>query len=201
MSVSLMHTLSVSYAAPLARPTGSSTVRMAIADASKALPMLSRPEMLTGSMIGDVGFDPIGLSKIDGEYINLRWMREAEIKHGRVCMLATAGWLAVDLGFKLPGDKYAGLTSLTAHEAMVSTGDMTMMLVLVALLEAKMGPKIFEAAGVPGDYGWDPMGMGKGAKADKDAALKELKNGRLAMIAWAALVSSKFIAGSVPGLV
>ena len=30
-------------------------------------------------------------------------MREAEIKHGRVAMLATAGWLAVDFGFKLPG--------------------------------------------------------------------------------------------------
>jgi len=44
------------------------------------------------------------------------WMREAELKHGRICMLAWTGWVAVDLGIKFPGEKYAALSSFTAHE-------------------------------------------------------------------------------------
>jgi len=40
-------------------------------------------------MAGDVGFDPLGLSNIDDVGIDLYWLREAEIKHGRVAML---GW-------------------------------------------------------------------------------------------------------------
>jgi hypothetical protein len=47
--------------------------------------------------------DPVGFSSIDGEYINLKWMREAELKHGRICMLATLGWVMVDIGFHLSG--------------------------------------------------------------------------------------------------
>ena len=35
-------------------------------------------------MIGNVGFDPLGLSTPQ----NIKWMREAELKHGRMCMLA-----------------------------------------------------------------------------------------------------------------
>ena len=47
-------------------------------------------------------------------------MREAELKHGRMCMLAWTGYVAVDLGMRFPGEKYAALTSFTAHEATVS---------------------------------------------------------------------------------
>ena len=47
---------------------------------------------------------------------NIRWMREAEIQHGRLCQLAWLGWVAVDLGIKFPGAKYAELTSFTAHD-------------------------------------------------------------------------------------
>lgn len=70
---------------------------------SKALPFLPRPINLDGSMVGDVGFDPFYLSSIPKNFAGfiqppqweetegiptLYWMREAEIKHGRVCMLA-----------------------------------------------------------------------------------------------------------------
>ena len=51
---------------------------------------------------------------------NIKWMREAELKHGRMCMLAWTGYVAVDLGMRFPGEKYAALTSFTAHEATVS---------------------------------------------------------------------------------
>merc|ERR1719230_2076537 len=79
---------------------------------SKALPFLESPEHLEG-MIGNAGFDPMGLSTPQ----NIKWMREAELKHGRFCMLAWTGYVAVDLGIKFPGAKYESLTSFTAHDA------------------------------------------------------------------------------------
>jgi hypothetical protein len=38
---------------------------------------------------GNAEFDPIGFA----EYFDPKWLREAELKHGRVAMLATVGWL------------------------------------------------------------------------------------------------------------
>lgn len=48
-------------------------------------------------MAGDVGFDPLGLSSIAGlAGADLYWMREAELKHGRIAMMAVAGVLWCD---------------------------------------------------------------------------------------------------------
>lgn len=52
-------------------------------------PFLLSPTALDGRFAGDVGFDPIGFSK-DKE--TLVRMRDAEIKHSRLAMLAAAGW-------------------------------------------------------------------------------------------------------------
>ncbi len=67
---------------------------------SKAMPFLEQPAALTGQYAGDAGFDPLGFS--ENPHIPLPWMREAEIKHGRVAMLAIVGWCTVDLGFRAP---------------------------------------------------------------------------------------------------
>ena len=56
-------------------------------DRSQAMPFLSRPPALDGTMAGDVGFDPLGFTN----YFDLKWLREAELKHGRICMLAWTG--------------------------------------------------------------------------------------------------------------
>lgn len=66
---------------------------------------------------------------------NVAFMREAELKHGRVCMLASLGFVATDLGFRLPGEQFAGLTSVQAHDAMVKSGAMFYMFLAVALIE------------------------------------------------------------------
>ena len=52
---------------------------------SRALPWKESPAHLEG-MVGNKGFDPWGLSTPQ----NIKWMREAELKHGRMCQLA---WL------------------------------------------------------------------------------------------------------------
>ena len=56
---------------------------------SKAMPFLTQPPNLDGSMPGDVGFDPLGIST----FLDVKWLREAELKHGRICMLAWTGCL------------------------------------------------------------------------------------------------------------
>jgi len=73
------------------------------AEMSKALPFLTKPVLLDGTLPGDAGFDPLGLSEIDDVGLDLYWMREAEIKHGRVAMLATVGFLFTEFCGPLPG--------------------------------------------------------------------------------------------------
>lgn len=48
---------------------------------------------------GDYGFDPIGFS----DFVPLDFLREAELKHGRICQLAVVGFAATDMGLRLPG--------------------------------------------------------------------------------------------------
>ena len=94
MAASLLLALSVlaSAAAALLTPQrGASTAR----DRSVALPFLDRPVGLDGSMAGDFGFDPLGLATAD----NLPRLRECELRHGRLAMVACWGWPVAELGY------------------------------------------------------------------------------------------------------
>ena len=69
-------------------------------DQSIAMPFLSRPPRLDGTLAGDVGFDPLGFSN----YFDLKWLREAELKHGRVSMLGALGFIVQEkIHLPLPG--------------------------------------------------------------------------------------------------
>jgi len=52
-----------------AQQAGSTSISLN-ADMSKSIPFLTRPEKLDGSMPGDMGFDPMGLSEIQGTLNN-----------------------------------------------------------------------------------------------------------------------------------
>ncbi len=55
-------------------------------------------------MAGDEGFDPLGLSDLDDALgLDLYWMREAELKHCRIAMLAVVGFVGQEMGVVLPG--------------------------------------------------------------------------------------------------
>ena len=79
------------------------------AENSEAFPFLNRPEkldglsvsfmstrilILVGTMIGDVGFDPLRLAEVQ---VDLSYARGAEIKHGRIAMLAGKPCLRIQL--------------------------------------------------------------------------------------------------------
>ena len=51
---------------------------------SKALPFLEQPKKLDGSMVGDFGFDPLGLTET---LADTKYVQAAELKHGRVAMV------------------------------------------------------------------------------------------------------------------
>jgi len=61
---------------------------------SASLPFLKRPANLNGRLPGDLGFDPLNFSS---NTASLNWYREAELKHGRLAMLATVGWVVSEL--------------------------------------------------------------------------------------------------------
>ena len=55
-----------------------------------AIPGADRPKNLDGTMVGDIGFDPLGLYPSDED--GRRRMELAEIKHGRLGMIAITGY-------------------------------------------------------------------------------------------------------------
>jgi len=142
-------------------------------------------------MAGDVGFDPLGLSTVDDVGVDLYWLREAEIKHCRLAMLATAGFLWVELFGPAPGCEAATAKNQidafwqlwNSHPQYIAFG-----LIMIGIIEMISG--IATTSGresgerAPGDFGFDPLNFGKDPAKLKDLQLKEIKNGRLAM--WAA---------------
>lgn len=147
-------------------------------------------------MAGDVGFDPLGLSNIDDIGIDLYWLREAEVKHARVAMMAVAGILQVEIFGPAPGCEMATTKCQmdafwelwNAHPQYIAFG-----LIMITIVETISG--IATTTGretgdrAPGDFGLDPLGYGKGDPA-KFARLQaqEIANGRLAMWAAAGLI-------------
>jgi len=129
-------------------------------------PMLLSPSALDGSLAGDVGFDPFGFAK-DKEA--LFRMREAEIKHSRLAMLAAAGWPLSELWHREIADAF-GLDSILAEEgrapSVLNGGlDNTWVLAtfgIVVAIGAALEFTTFKAAESnakyrPGELGFDPL--------------------------------------------
>jgi len=191
---------------------------------SAALPFLPRAVNLDGSLPGDVGFDPFYLSSIpknfagfiqppqweDTEGIStLYWMREAELKHSRVAMLAWFGWLATDGAFgvtmRFPGDIYSVEnipTAYEAHNVLVGQGSMGFLLLAVGFVEFCTAAVLVEVGKgendrAAGDYHLDPLSFLKDKSKEEIKAMKtrEIANGRLAMLAFGAVATQTALEG------
>lgn len=131
-------------------------------------------------------FDPLGLCA-DGDKEYFDHLREVEIRHGRVSMLAITGWLTCAAGIRLPGmeDAPNGFKAL-AMEGLPSdvrgTVPLTAMTVyfITNFMQDSTGENAF-----PGDYrngiidfGWDSQ---TDAWKDRKRSI-ELNNGRAAQM-------------------
>jgi len=161
---------------------------------SKALPFAPRPKLLDGTLAGDVGFDPFNFAGEEME--NLIWMREAEIKHSRLAMLAVVGWPLAELfdkGIASATGLPTALTSNGASPSLLNGGlDKIDPLYWVAVgllagiveLESAEAKETKGSKYTPGDCNFDPLGLFPSDKAGQlEMQTKELKHGRLAMMA------------------
>ncbi|CAE7308935.1 FCPE [Symbiodinium natans] len=166
---------------------------------SPSVPFLRYPQVLKGWVGEEKGFDPLGVT----DALPVYWVREAELKHGRICMLATVGWIATDLGFRFPGEKFQAVAnSVEAHDKMVEAGYMLPFLGAVGVFELfslwlffqswPLGEGINRDAG---DYWLGKQFLPKDPAKEKDMRLKELENGRLAMFAFSGIVTQAVATG------
>ena len=90
--------------------------------------------------------------------------------------------------------------ALEAHDAAVASGSMSQILLWLGLLEIFSAIKISQAMsgeGSPaGDYGFDPIGFGADPAKMEKLQMKELANGRTAMLAFGGMVTQAVLTGN-----
>ena len=151
--------------------------------------------------------DPLGLVEDCAQEEILRF-REAELMHGRVAMMATAGFAVQEVFppmFDFADGPAARQLDLVLSTSQGLTGG-SFLLLIIFMTELTRADKGWQKPDVmpfslldgylPGDLGFDPMGL-----KPKDAAgflamqNKEINNGRLAMIAAAGIVAQEVVTG------
>jgi len=181
----------------------------------------------TGEETGGEIWDPLGISSTVSDEA-IMWFRASELKHGRVAMLATVGYLAGAAGYTFPGEIAKGVTfaSVNADGVYNAWGNVPeegkfQMLFLILMLETATESKKphYMRGGVPGKIEslpfdgitglwapkikfWDPLNFTGALSAEQKARKRkaELKNGRLAMLGIVSFLIGHNLPGSVPAL-
>ena len=169
---------------------------------------------LPGSLAPVADFDPLGFSA-GRSVAQVKMLREAEVTHGRVSMLAVLGFLAQEQFHFLfvEPDKDIGpairhLDEVRAVSPAFFEG-LALFIGAAELLRSQRGwrnpssdgladwPGLLDDGYYPGDIGFDPLGLKpKGAAEFAAMQTKELQNGRLAMLAIAGFVAQELVDGS-----
>merc|ERR1712151_1081588 len=157
-----------------------------------------------------VGFwDPLGLSA-DGDVATFQRRRTIEIKHGRICMLATMGYITPEITGKFPGYlspsmglKFADIPNGLAAVSKIPALGWTQIVAYAGYCELS-GPRT-PAAGTeecaditPGDYGFKVLTSSDPAELTKKLSA-EIANGRLAMMAIMGMFFQYGLTGSAWG--
>eukprot|EP00472_Partenskyella_glossopodia_P012802 CAMPEP_0197514946 /NCGR_PEP_ID=MMETSP1318-20131121/222_1 /TAXON_ID=552666 /ORGANISM="Partenskyella glossopodia, Strain RCC365" /LENGTH=287 /DNA_ID=CAMNT_0043063175 /DNA_START=117 /DNA_END=980 /DNA_ORIENTATION=- len=169
------------------------------------------PDHLKGELPGDYGFDPVGFAKDD-----LKKRAEEELYHGRWAMLGAAGILSTDLLSKLgvnieakwwnvgkellDGKPIDYLGNPGWVHASSFGAIFLVQFFLMASAEVYRGYEETEE-GSKGMYpggAFDPLGFAKDPKKFEELKVKEIKNGRLAMMAMLGFYSQAFSTGKTP---
>ncbi|XVE61152.1 hypothetical protein DITRI_Ditri06bG0016900 [Diplodiscus trichospermus] len=183
------------------------------------------PEYLTGELPGDYGFDIAGLSK---DPVDFQKFFNFEILHARWAMLAALGVVVPEIldllgvfhfaepvwwrvGYsKLQGETldYLGIPGL--HLA----GGQGVIVIAICQALLMVGPEYARYCGIealeplgiylPGDINYpggvlfDPLNLSKDPAAFEELKVKEIKNGRLAMVAWVGFYFQAALTGKGP---
>merc|ERR1719420_1294711 len=144
------------------------------------------PSQEVGAMAPLGFFDPLGFSK-EGDEAGFRNLRTAELKHGRVAMMAAVGAVAQHYV------KFPGFEKVPAGLAAVTTPPGSYGLIALLLLSGVMELAVWtqDPKKEVGDFG-DPVGLGM---YDLDMRNRELNNGRMAMFAALGIISADLLTG------
>jgi len=165
------------------------SVGLRSATLSRSVPFLPKPKNISPSMIGYAGFDPLACSDL----VDIKWLQEAEIKHGRVCMLAFLGMLVQEFAH-LPSPEFANPLA-TEAVFQVPAGGLWQIFLFCGIAEFILHKgkisyvDMFDGDAVPGQLGFNPMGL----KISDNVRLQEIKNGRLAMVGVGGVIHSMLI--------
>lgn len=108
-------------------------------------------------------------------------------------MLGCLGLIVQEL-YQFP--KLDPMSPQQAHDFFVKTGGMSQILLFVSFFEifgAIALRETLEGDREPGYFGFDPLGLGKNPSVFKKYQLSEIKNGRLAMIAFGGLYHATLV--------
>lgn len=153
-------------------------------------------------LVGNKGFDPLNCATDIG---TLKKYREAEIKHGRLAMLASVGWPFSEiyhpylskLANKMDLLSFNGKAPSVLNGGLDKINPVFFMAIIVftATVESIALNKEYTNNTIPGDLGFDPLKLyvNKDPKTKRDLELKELNNGRLAMLVITYYAISEFV--------
>merc|ERR1712051_892255 len=151
-----------------------------------------------------VGFwDPVGFTS-DGNVEDFNRRRTTEIKHGRVSMLATMGYITPEITGKLPGYlspsaglKFEDIPNGLGAISKVPAAGWLQIVAYCAFCELSQD----QSAGTPaakGDFGWKLL-TASDAEAKTKKLAAEIANGRLAMMAIIGMFFQDGLTGSAWG--
>lgn len=172
------------------------------------------------NFVADYGWDPLKLSRFDlniGSAGNkerplpfvIRDYREAELRHGRLAMLAALAWptqellspalsrairapmLMAETGGRSPSVLNGGLEQSTIPITLAAFAALIAAVDLYSLkLRADRGDDW-----LPGDFGFDPLNIigGSTLEARREMQAAEINNGRLAMVAVVTMVVEEYV--------
>ncbi|CAL1140647.1 unnamed protein product [Cladocopium goreaui] len=151
-----------------------------------------------------VGFwDPVGFTS-DGDVAVFKRRRSVELKHGRISMMATMGYITPEVTGKLPGFlspsaglKFADIPNGLAAISKVPVAGWAQIAAYFGFVEFSGGFDDYKS-GTPGDYGFKVLTSSDPEEETKKLSA-ELANGRLAMMAIIGMFFQDGLTGSAWG--
>jgi len=183
----------MAFALALAGTAGFVNQGIALQGACRSQPVVAKVNGLVGDCKPLGYFDPFGFSK-DASPETMKKFREAEIKHGRVAMLACAGMITADKFHPLFGGKLSS-NPLLAITQVPKLGLLQIVLFIgfmevIGILNSRRPD--YEPGNFLGTSQWETT------ETWDNYQLRELNNGRLAMFGAIGMLTHAYITGLGP---